>query len=66
MIMTTKSDAGDPVSVEGRSGFVKRSTEKMYWILLENGEIVIVQLMASRVTKDDKLLVVGDDAFGVE
>jgi hypothetical protein len=50
--MTIKFVAGDPVKVvggvyKGRSGVVKKPTEKMYYILLDNGEIV--RLMASSV-----------------
>ena len=56
--MTIKFVAGDPVKVvrgvyKGRSGVVKKPTEKMYYILLDNGEIV--RLMASSVLRDDAL-----------
>jgi cytidylate kinase len=56
--MTIKFVAGDPVKVvggvyKGRSSVVKKPTEKMYYILLDNGEIV--RLMASSVLRDDAL-----------
>jgi hypothetical protein len=56
--MTIKFVAGDPVKVvggvyKGRSGVVRKPTEKMYYILLDNGEIV--WLMSSSVVRDESL-----------
>jgi hypothetical protein len=56
--MTIKFVAGDPVKVvggvyKGRSGVVRKPTEKMYYILLDNGEIV--WLMSSSVVRDEAL-----------
>lgn len=56
--MTIKLFSGDPVKVvwgvyKGRSGVVQKPTEKMYYILLDNGEIV--RLMSSSVVRDEAL-----------